>query len=63
MLTIQKMYKNDISNGYRNYIFKFFKAILNYGMTWHDLDFSHMYRKLSNFTDPNEIKKKCYFTQ
>lgn len=57
----KKMYKYDISNGYRNYIYKFFKAILNYGMTWHDLDFSHMYRKLTNFTDPNEIKKEMLF--
>ena len=27
------MYEYNISNGYRNYIYGFFKAILNYGMT------------------------------
>ena len=57
----KSMYKYDFTNSYRNYIYGFFKAILNYGMTWHNLDFSHLYRKLTNFTDPNEIRKEMDF--
>lgn len=55
------MYKFDISNSYRNMIFKLLKAVLNYGTKWYNLNFINIYNKMSNFTDPNEIKKEMLF--
>lgn len=45
----------------KNDIFKFLKAILNYGSKQLNFDFSNVYKKMTNFTDPNEIPKEMDF--
>ncbi|MDD2181666.1 MAG: site-specific integrase [Bacilli bacterium] len=58
----KKMYEyKNISNSYRNMIYKFLKAILNYGSKWYGFNFSSTYNKMTNFTDPNEIKPEMQF--
>ena len=57
----KKLLALDISNKYRNNLFKLFKSILNFGMKWYGLTFNNIYPKLYNFTDPNEIKKEINF--
>ena len=59
----QEINKTSISTAYKNDIFKFFKLLLNYAMKWFDFNFSSMYSKMTNFTNPNEIKKEMkYYT-
>lgn len=55
------LYKKNISNAYRNDLLKYFKAILNYGTKWYGFNFAQMYNKITNFTDPNEVKKEMSF--
>ena len=50
-----------LSNRTRNYVYKFLKAIMNYGTKFYNLNFSHIYPKMTNFTDPNEVKKEMLF--
>jgi integrase len=57
----KKMYEYDISNSYRNMNYKLLKAILNYGSKWYNFNFNSVYNKMTNFTDPNEIKKEMQF--
>lgn len=57
----KEMNKKDIANSYKNDIYKFLKAILNYGSKWYNFDFRNVYNKMVNFTDPNEIPKKMDF--
>lgn len=45
----------------KNDIFKFLKAILNYGSKQLNFDFSNVYNKMSNFTDPNEMPREMEF--
>ncbi len=45
----------------KNDIFKFLKAILNYGSKQLNFDFSNVYKKMTNFTDPNEIPREMEF--
>lgn len=45
----------------KNDIFKFLKAILNYGSKQLNFDFSDVYKKMTNFTDPNEIPRDMDF--
>lgn len=45
----------------KNDIFKFLKAILNYGSKQLNFNFSNVYNKMTNFTDPNEITKEMEF--
>ena len=45
----------------KNDIFKFLKAILNYGSKQLNFDFSNVYNKMTNFTDPNEIPREMEF--
>lgn len=57
----KKMYEHDISNAYRNMNYKLLKAILNYGSKWYNFNFAGVYNKMTNFTDPNEIKQEMQF--
>ena len=45
----------------KNGIYKYLKAILNYGMKFHNLDISDTYRKMEGFSDPNAIEKEMDF--
>ena len=44
-------------NGY----YKLLKAILNYGVKWHDFNFTSIYNKMEKFTDPNGMVKEMKF--
>lgn len=50
-----------ISITYKNDILKYWKSILNYGMTWHHFNFMDVYRKMDKFNDPDELKKEMDF--
>ena len=50
-----------ISTTFKNDLLKFLKSILNYGMTWYNFDFHSTYRKISNFNNPNEMRKEMEF--
>lgn len=51
----------NIGLGYKNDIYKFLRSVINYGVKIQDLDFSKVYNKMTNFKDPNEIKKEMVF--
>lgn len=55
------MNKKDIANSYKNDILKFLKAILNFGTKYYNFNFTSVYNKMTNFTDPNEIPKEMEF--
>jgi integrase len=59
----KEIIKYNISTVYCNHIYKTLKAIMNYGTKWYDCDFKNVYNKMTNFTNPNELKKEMlYFT-
>ena len=58
-------WKNNINNknlstDYKNSIYKKFRAMLNYGKRMYNLNIIIL-NKMTNFTDPNEIKKEMNF--
>lgn len=57
----KKILEYPLSNRTRNYIYKFLKTIMNFGTKWYGLNFNQIYPKMTNFTDPNEIKKEMEF--
>lgn len=57
----KEMNKRDIANSYKNDILKFLKAILNFGTKYYDFNFSSVYNKMTNFTNPSEVKKEMDF--
>ena len=57
----KKILSYDLSNRTRNYIYKFLKTIMNFGSKWYGINFNQVYNKMTNFTDPNEIKKEMLF--
>lgn len=57
----KKILEYKLSNRTRNYIYKFLKTIMNFGTKWYGLNFNQVYPKMTNFTDPSEIKKEMEF--
>ena len=57
----QYINKQKISTRYKNGIYKYLKAIMNFGTKWYDLNFIKVYNKMTNFTNPNERKKEMQF--
>mgnify|MGYP005798006681 CR=1 FL=1 len=57
----KKIMKFKLSNRTRNYIYKFLKTIMNFGTKWYGINFNEVYPKMTNFTDPSEIKKEMEF--
>lgn len=53
--------KLPLATSYKNDLFKFVKAILNFGTRWYDFNFTPVYNKMTNFTNPNELKKEMEF--
>ena len=51
----------DLSTTTKNNIYKFFKAVINYGKKYLDLDFNKIDLKMTNFSNPNELKKEMLF--
>lgn len=57
------IYSCNISTWYKNDIYKFLKSLLNYATDWYGFNFVHVYRKMHNFNNPNELPKEMlYFT-
>ena len=50
-----------ISTTFKNDLLKFLKSILNYGITWYNFDFLPTYRKITKFSNPNEMRKEMDF--
>lgn len=50
----------SFQTGYKNTIYKRFRALLNYGVKFHDMKIN-IINKITNFTNPNEIKKEMLF--
>ncbi len=59
--TRKEINKLPLATSYKNDLFKFIKAILNYGSKWYDFNFTPVYNKMTNFTNPNELKKEMLF--
>lgn len=57
----QYMNEKNISTRYKNGIYKYLKAVMNFGTKWYDISFIKVYNKMSNFTNPNERKKEMSF--
>lgn len=57
----KELNKLDLATKTKNDIYKYLKSILNYGSTWYNFNFSSMYRKMTNFNNPNEIPKEMDF--
>ena len=57
----KEMYKFNISNAYRNDIFKLLKAMFNFASAYYNFNSNSFYHKMTNFTDPNEAKKEMDF--
>lgn len=50
-----------LSTRTKNDLLKFWKCILNFGSSWYGFNFSAVYRRMTNFTNPNEKKKEMNF--
>ena len=57
----QYINEKKISTRYKNGVYKYLKAIMNFGTKWYDLNFVKVYNKMTNFTNPNERKKEMFF--
>ncbi len=57
----QFMNEKNISTRYKNGVYKYLKAIMNFGTKWYDLNFIKVYNKMANFNNPNERKKEMKF--
>lgn len=57
----KKIRRKKFSTRHYNDLVKFWKAILNYGTAWYNFNFLSTYRKMTNFTNPNERKKEMLF--
>lgn len=53
--------KMNFATRHKNDLLKFWKSILNYGSDYYGFNFSSVYRKMNNFTNPNEPKKEMKF--
>ena len=57
----QEMNAKNLATRTKNDLMKYFKSALNYGTKWYDFNFTSLYNKLVNFTNPNEIPKEMLF--
>lgn len=45
----------------KNDLYKYLKAVLNYGAKWYGYEFNDLFNKMTNFTNPNEFKREMDF--
>ncbi len=50
-----------ISTRYKNGVYKYLKALMNFGTKCYDINFVKVYNKMTSFTNPNERKKEMAF--
>ena len=59
----QEMNSKNLAIRTKNDLMKYLKSALNYGTKWYDFNFSSMYSKMENFSDPNALPKEMeYYT-
>lgn len=57
----QEMNSKGLATRTKNDLMKYLKSTLNYGTKWYDFNFTSMYNKMVNFTNPNEMPKEMLF--
>lgn len=57
----QEMNSKNLATRTKNDLMKYLKSALNYGTRWYDFNFTSMYNKMVNFTNPNEMPKEMQF--
>lgn len=57
----QEMNSKNLATRTKNDLMKYLKSALNYGTKWYDFNFTSMYNKMVNFTNPNEMPKEMLF--
>lgn len=58
----EEIIKKDFSTTYKNNIYKTLRAVFNYGIKYKNLlSLTSILDKMTNFTDPNELKKEMLF--
>lgn len=57
----QEMNSRNLATRTKNDLMKYLKSALNYGTKWYDFNFTSMYNKMVNFTNPNEMPKEMLF--
>lgn len=55
------MNSKPISTRHKNGVYKYLKALMNFGTKWYDINFVKVYNKMTNFTNPNERKREMLF--
>ncbi len=54
----QEMNSKNLEVGTKNDLLKYLKCVLNFGTKWYDFNFSSLYNKIKNFSDPNALPKE-----
>ena len=57
----QEMNDRKLATRTKNDLMKYLKSALNFGTKWFDFNFTSLYNKMENFTDPNEMPKEMEF--
>lgn len=53
--------KLELTTSYKNNIYKFLRALLNYAENMYDINLTSVLKKMKGFSNPNEIKKEMQF--
>ena len=57
----QEMNSKNLAVRTKNDLMKYLKSALNFGTKWYDFNFTSLYNKMTNFTNPNELPKEMDF--
>ena len=57
----QEMNSRNLATRTKNDAMKYLKSALNFATKWYDFNFSSLYNKMVNFTNPNEMPKEMEF--
>ena len=53
--------KLNLKTSTKNDLYKYLRSILNFGVKWFNFDYNGMLPKMTNFTNPNEVKEEMQF--
>lgn len=57
----QYINEHNLATRTKNDLYKFLKSILNYASDWYNFNFSRVYKKMTNFNNPNELPREMLF--
>ena len=57
----QEVNSQNLATRTKNDYMKYFKSALNFAMKWYDFNLHHIYNKMTNFTNPDELPKEMQF--